>query len=160
MHFKNLCFIRILLQSLEPDLNYASLNLKVAKKPRKKHRRYPVQGCNNVQEQVPVRLTPPVNAFLEVDINVDAELPPTDKSSMVSHSSIYLNTQQIAKEAEDMERGQGANMEEEEGLNWRTRDQDGEESENRKDSSNRNICTEAQACQGDTHPFNNSSKGV
>lgn len=143
-------------------MNYASLDLKVTKKPRKKHRRQPVQGRSSVQEQVPVRLTPPVNAFLEVDINVDAELPPTDESARVSHSSIYLNTQQIAKEAEDMERGLRLNVkeEEEEGSKWRTRAQDGQESEDRKDSGNRNICTEAQDCQGDTHPFINSSKGV
>lgn len=159
MHFKNLRFIHTFLQSLEPDLNYASLDLKVKKKPKRVHRRSPAQGCNNMQEQVMVPLTPPLNAFLEVDINMDAQLPATDESSMVSHSSIYLNTQQIAKEAEDMERGQSVNVEED-GFNWMIRDQEGEESENRKDSSNRNICIEAQDRHGDTDHFINSSKGV
>ena len=102
------------MQYLEPNLNYASLDLKVKKKPKKKHRRNAAQGYKNLQERVHVGLTPPMNAFLEVDINVDAELLPTDESSMISHSSIYLNTQQIAKEAEDMKRGQRVNMEKEE----------------------------------------------
>lgn len=157
VYFKKLCFIQLFLQSLEPDLNYASLDLKMSKKPKKKHRRNPAQGCSNVQEEVPVRLNPPMNAFLEVDINVDAQLPPTDESSMVSHSSIYLNTQQIAKEAEDMARGQRVNMEE--GLNWMTGDQDGQENKNRKDSSNRNSI-EAKDHHGDTDHFKNSSKAV
>lgn len=144
------------MQSLEHDLNYASLNLKVTKKPKKKHRRNPAQGCTNVQEQVAVGLPPPMNAFLEMDINVDAQLPPTDESSMVSHSSIYLNSQQIAKEAEDMARGQSVNTEEKIS-NWITRDQDGEEGEKRKNSSDKNIWTETQGCHGDTDHFNNTS---
>lgn len=145
---------------MQPDLNYASLNLKVTNKPRKKRRRSPSQGCNNVQEQAPVRLTPPANAFLEVDINVEAQLPPADESSMVSHSSIYLNTQQIAKEAEDLERGQRMKMEEEEGLNWMTREEDGGESGNRKDSRHRHVCTEGQDRHDDADHFTNSSQGV
>lgn len=139
-----------MLQSLEPDVNYASLDLKVTKKPKKRHRRNPAERRNSMQEQVSDHLTPPVNAFLEVDINVD---PPTDESSMVSHSSIYLNTQQIAKEAEDMARGQRVTMMEE-ALNWMTRDQGGE------DPGNRNICTEAQDYHDDTDHFNKSCKGV
>lgn len=35
---------------------------------------------------------------------MDAHLPSRDTSTMVSHSSIYLNSQQIAQETEDMER--------------------------------------------------------
>lgn len=42
--------------------------------------------------------------FLEVNNDVDAQLPGRDTGTMVSHSSIYLNSQQIAQEAEDMER--------------------------------------------------------
>lgn len=142
---------------MQPDLNYALLNLKVTNKPKKKRRRSPSQGCNNVQEQAPVRLTPPASAFLEVDINVEAQLPPADESSMVSHSSIYLNTQQIAKEAEDLERGQRMKMEEEKGLNWMTREED---SGNRKDSSHRHVCTEGQNRHDDADHFTKSSQGV
>lgn len=159
MHINNLCFTKISLQSLEPDLNYASLDLKVTNKPKKKHRRNHPQGCKNVQEQVAVGLSPPMNAFLEVDINVDAQLPPIDQSSMISHSSIYLNTQQIAKETEDMAREQSVYMEEK-GSDWITRDQDWEEGEKRRDSRDRNICTEAQDCHSDTDHFSNSSWGI
>lgn len=42
---------------------------------------------------------------------MDAHLPSRDTSTMVSHSSIYLNSQQIAQEAEDIEREKSINME-------------------------------------------------
>lgn len=146
---------------MQPDLNYASLNLKVTNKPRKKRRRSPSQGCNNVREKAPARLTPPANAFLEVDVNVEAQLPPADESSMVSHSSIYLNSQQIAKEAE--ERGQRRKMKEEEeegGFKWMSREEDGGESGNRQDASHRHVCTEGQDRHADTDHFSHSSQGV
>ncbi|XP_029957669.1 uncharacterized protein LOC115396053 isoform X2 [Salarias fasciatus] len=89
--------------STKPDLNYASLDLKMAKK-HKKHRHQQSQGRAKLQDQAAARLTPPANSFLEVDADVDACLPSRDTSTMVSHSSIYLNSQQIALEAEEMER--------------------------------------------------------
>ncbi|TMS14302.1 hypothetical protein E3U43_022782 [Larimichthys crocea] len=94
------------MKSVDPDLNYASLDLKVANKHKKKnrHQQSHAQGRNKLQDQVPVRLTPPVNAFLEVEADVDAQLPSRDTSTMVSHSSIYLNSQQIAQETVDMGR--------------------------------------------------------
>ncbi|TKS82956.1 Nectin-4 Nectin cell adhesion molecule 4 [Collichthys lucidus] len=93
-------------QSVDPDLNYASLDLKVANKHKKKnrHQQSHAQGRNKLQDQVPLRLTPPVNAFLEVEADVDAQLPSRDTSTMVSHSSIYLNSQQIAQETVEMGR--------------------------------------------------------
>ncbi|CAN9501880.1 unnamed protein product [Ophioblennius macclurei] len=96
----------------KPDLNYASLDLKLAKK-HKKQRRQQSQGRATLQDQPAVRHTPPVNSFLEVDADVDACLPSRDTSTMVSHSSIYLNSQQIALEAEEMERERSVNLESE-----------------------------------------------
>ncbi|XP_074528517.1 uncharacterized protein LOC141791770 [Halichoeres trimaculatus] len=93
----------------EADLNYASLDLKLAKKHKKKLRHQP-QGRNSLQDQPMVH---PGNAFLEVDMDMDAQLPSRDTSTMVSHSSIYLNSQQIAQEAEEMERERGMNVERE-----------------------------------------------
>lgn len=100
-HFQDGSFIYTFLQPLEPDLNYASLDLMVTKKPRK-HRCNHTRGCNNLQEQVPVHLTSSVNAFMELGINIDAQLPIGDTSPTVSDRSIYLNTKQITKETEDM----------------------------------------------------------
>ncbi|XP_070774192.1 uncharacterized protein [Enoplosus armatus] len=132
--------------SLEPDLNYASLDLKVANKYKKKHRHQ--QGRNKLQDQLPVHLTTPVNAFLEVEADMEAHLPSRDTSTMVSHSSIYLNSQQIAQETEEMERERGMSMEREnagwEGIRRRedggSREWKGEqESEGRKDCSNGSV---------------------
>lgn len=94
------------------DLNYASLDLKIAKK-RKKHRHLQGQAKGRHTQQDPLadHLTSPSNAFLEVDTNVDAHLPSRDTGVMVSHSSIYLNSQQIAQEAEEIERERGFDME-------------------------------------------------
>ncbi|XP_074466693.1 uncharacterized protein LOC141752562 [Sebastes fasciatus] len=155
------------MKSLEPDLNYASLDLKMAKKRMKKnrHQQGPAQGRNKLQDELPVHLTPPVNAFLEVEADMDAHLPSRDTSTMVSHSSIYLNSQQIAQEAEEMERERGTNMEREgwEGIRRRedgqSREWKGEqESEERKDC-NGSVCTqlsEVEAIQSSTDHFINS----
>lgn len=70
-------------------------------KLRKKARQ---QGHNAPQDQPPVRQATPANVFLEVNADVDAQLPSRDTGTMVSHSSIYLNSQQIAQEAEDKEK--------------------------------------------------------
>lgn len=159
-HFETGCFVHVFLQTLEPDLNYASLELKVAKKHRKKHRHNHAQGCNTLQELLTVHPPLAANSFLEADIDVDAQLPPA--SLMVSQSSIYLNTQQIAKETEDLGRGQSVNVEAE-GLKWTNRDQDREERKNKKASSHGNDCTEAAEAagrHGDTDHFSMSFNGV
>lgn len=147
-------------QSLGPDLNYASLDLKVANKHKKKHHHQQgnAQG-RKVQDQQPVHLPPPVNAFLEVDVNMDAHLPSRDTSTLVSHSSIYLNSQQIAQETEDKERELSTNMEKVD-VGWegkRGLEDEGQESEKRKDRqdySNGRLCTqitEVEANNGISH---------
>ncbi|XP_041808605.1 uncharacterized protein LOC121617477 isoform X2 [Chelmon rostratus] len=158
------------MKSLEPDLNYASLDLKVANKHKKKHRHQQghTQGRHKPQDQLPARLTPPVNAFLEVEADMDCQLPSRDTSTMVSHSSIYLNSQQIAQETEDMERERGINMERENvgcegirrqedggGREW-TGGQESEERKDRRDCSNGSVCTQlsdVEAVQSGTDHF-------
>ncbi|XP_008276084.1 uncharacterized protein LOC103354482 [Stegastes partitus] len=139
---------------LEPDLNYASLDLKIAKKHKKKHRHQQsqTQGRNKLHEQLSVAFTTPVPTFLEVDADVDALLPSRDTSTMVSHSSIYLNSQQIAQEAGEMERGRSTNMERE-NVGWDSMrryedrgsrewkgDQESGERIVQQDGSNGNVC--------------------
>lgn len=145
------CLLGTFLQALEPDVNYASLDLSKAKKPKKKRHPKQAQGCNNL----PAHLTP-LDSFSEVDVDVEAQLPPGDTSPLLSHSSVYLNTQQIAKETEDMGRGRSAKTEAE-GSKWMNRDRDGEEGKHRWEGSNGDICTEAAeagGCHGDTDAFN------
>ncbi|XP_068187210.1 uncharacterized protein [Antennarius striatus] len=138
--------------SLEPDLNYASLDLKVANKGKKKHRHQQghTQGRNKLLDQLPVHLAPPVNFFFEVETDMDPQLPSRNASTGVSHSSIYLNSQQIAQETEDTERERGMNGETE--SKWM-----GErESEERKAYSNGSVCTwlsDADAIQSDSDHF-------
>ncbi|XP_031728563.1 uncharacterized protein LOC116397357 [Anarrhichthys ocellatus] len=157
------------MKSLQPDLNYASLDLKMAKKRMKnnRHQQGHAQGRNKLQDELPVHLTPPANSFLEVEADMDADLPSRDTSIMVSHSSIYLNSQQIAQETEEMEREWGMNMEREdvgwEGKRWREDGQStkwkGEQgSEERKNRQDRNgsVCTqltEVEAIQSDADRF-------
>ncbi|XP_028278392.1 uncharacterized protein LOC114446761 isoform X2 [Parambassis ranga] len=138
-------------KALDPDLNYASLDLKVAnrRKNRLRHQQGQTQGRNTFQDQLPAHLTPPAHTFFEVDANVDAHLPPRDTSNMVSHSSIYLNSQQIAQEAEEREKSINT---ERENTGWDDigRHEDGEskewkgekESEERKDGCDENACTQ------------------
>ncbi|XP_029304366.1 uncharacterized protein LOC115019129 [Cottoperca gobio] len=141
------------MESPEPDLNYASLDLQNAKKRMKKNRHKQGQalGGSPLKEELPVHFTPPVNAFLEVEADMDAHLPSRDTSTMVSHSSIYLNSQQIAQETEEMARERGVNMEREnvgyEGIRRREDGQSREwkrEYEGRKDRQDINggVCTQ------------------
>ncbi|KAM9331838.1 uncharacterized protein KZ484_017104 isoform 2-T2 [Pholidichthys leucotaenia] len=105
----------------EPSLNYASLDLKMAKKRKNKkhyHHQGPRQGRSKLQDEPPVHLSPPGKTFSEVDVDVDTCLPSGDTSIMVSHRSIYLNSQQIAQQTEEMmERGWNVNMERED-VGW------------------------------------------
>ncbi|XP_034746277.1 uncharacterized protein LOC117955718 [Etheostoma cragini] len=153
-------------KSLEPDLNYASLDLKIARKRLKKNRH--AKGRNKLQEDLPVHLTPPTNAFMEAEADMDAYLPPRDSSAMVSHSSIYLNSQQIAQETEEMEREKGMNAERKnrgwEGIRTReegrsgewNREQDTEKRIHSQDGSNGSVFTqllELEAIQDDSDHF-------
>ncbi|XP_017273515.1 uncharacterized protein LOC108236946 [Kryptolebias marmoratus] len=164
------------MKPLEPDLNYASLDLKLAKKRKKqRHLQSQVKGQNKQQDQLLDVLTPSGNTFFEVDADVDALLPPRDDSNMVSHSSIYLNSQQIAQEAKEMEREWSANKEEE-GAGWDNaqeceeggsrewdEDQECEErKDNHEDRSNGNACvqqSEAETTYSVTDLFINSFTG-
>lgn len=142
----------------------------MAKKHRKKlrHQQGHAQGRTKLPDQLPARLTPPASSFLEVEADVDAHLPSRETSTMVSHSSIYLNSQQIAHETEEMmERERGMNMEREivgwEGIRgedgvsreW----EGGQESEERKDIQggvNGSACTQlsgVEAIQGGADHF-------
>lgn len=142
----------------------------MAKKHKKKyrHQKGHTQGRNTLQDELPVHLTAPVNTLLEVEADMDAQLPSRDTSTMVSHSSIYLNSQQIAQETEEMERERGIDLEREiagwEGI--RRRDdggsrewkegQEGEERKERQAISNGSVCTqlsEAEAIQIGTDHF-------
>ncbi|XP_034034227.1 uncharacterized protein LOC117517344 isoform X2 [Thalassophryne amazonica] len=91
-------------RSLESDVNYASLDLKVAQKRKKNHHlQSRIQGCNKLQDHLPVTSAHSVTPFLEIEADMDACLPSKNNSTMVSHSSIYLNSQQIAQETEAIE---------------------------------------------------------
>ncbi|XP_036381766.1 uncharacterized protein LOC118775775 [Megalops cyprinoides] len=80
------------------DVSYASLDLNVGQKGRKKRRnkQNPKRGQNwagQAQED-----------FLEVDVEVEATLPSRSSSPIVSRNSIYLNSHQVALETEERER--------------------------------------------------------
>ncbi|XP_030293085.1 uncharacterized protein LOC115593642 isoform X2 [Sparus aurata] len=139
------------MKPLEADLNYASLDLKLAKNKQRKKKHYQQQGHaqrrGKLQNQLSLHLEAPANAFSEVEVDMDAQLPPRDTSIMVSHSSIYLNSQQIAQETEDMERERGIDMEgwEAGSGEWKAE----QESEERKDySSNGSVCTQLSELEG------------
>ncbi|XP_029030538.1 uncharacterized protein LOC114870062 [Betta splendens] len=152
------------LTRLEPDLNYASLDLKVAKK-RRKHRHLG-QGPSGCQDQLLVHQSD----FLEVEADMDAHLPSRDTSTMVSHSSIYLNSQQIAQEAEEIERERSADTESD-GAAWegarrqddvgsrKWRERRSQESGDRQDDGDQTACTqlpEGNEAQRGTESFNSS----
>ncbi|XP_041863777.1 uncharacterized protein LOC121654014 isoform X2 [Melanotaenia boesemani] len=161
----------------EPDLNYASLDLKIAKKRKKlRHLQGQSQGRHKLQDQLPDHLSPAAYAFSEVDADMEAHLPPRDTGIMISHSSIYLNSQQIAQETEEMERERSVNMEKEnadwdskgEGKKGGGREWEGdEESEDRMDKhggSNGNVFAQlsevetTQNCSDDiSNSFNSNS---
>lgn len=131
---------------MEPDVNYASLDLSKAKKPKKQRRPKQAQGGSNPPAHL-ARLS-------SSEVEVEAQLPPGEAGPLLSHSSVYLNTQQIAKEAEDMGRGQSLTTEAE-ASKWVDGDRDGEERKNRWDRSNGDACTEAaEGCHGNTGAFN------
>lgn len=136
-------------------------------KKNQRHQQGHTQGRS--KDQLPAHLTPPVNAFLAVEADMDAHLPPRDTSTMVSHGSIYLNSQQIAQEAEEIERG--INMEREDvgwegkrrredcgSRKWKEEQEKGERRE-RQHCSNGSVCTqlsEVEAIESGTDHFSSS----
>ncbi|XP_035034713.1 uncharacterized protein LOC118122228 isoform X2 [Hippoglossus stenolepis] len=154
-------------EPFETDLNYASLDLKIAKKRKRKYQHQQDQFRSSRQDQLPVHLPPPMNSFLEVERDMDAHLPPRDTSTMVSHTSIYLNSQQIAQETEELAKERSMNWEREDvGWGGNEQQEDGgtadwrgeEESEERKDRElgvgNGTVCTHA--TQRDSDNFTSS----
>ncbi|KAL4608505.1 hypothetical protein GN956_G24702 [Arapaima gigas] len=88
-------------QSVQLDVSYASLDLAGAKKFRKK--------CKAKQGQAQTKRLPhslSQQGFLEADAEMEANLPSRQSSPMVSRHSIYLNSRQMALEAQELEREQ------------------------------------------------------
>lgn len=110
----------------ESDLNYASLDLKIAMKRKRRHQQGHVLGRISPPNQFQARLTPPENGFLD-----EACLPLKDQSPMVSHSSIYLNSQQIGLERED-----------DENMHWQTTGEGRTEAWSPDQESEGNVCCE------------------
>lgn len=130
------------------------MDLKLAKKRKKeRHLQGRAQGQNKPPNQPLDTVTPSEHTFSEVDAEVDALLPPRDSSAMVSHSSIYLNSQQIAHEVKEMEHEWSVNKEKD-SAGWDglqgceeggSRECDGdqeckERKDNDKNASNGNVC--------------------
>ncbi|KAG7484379.1 hypothetical protein MATL_G00048970 [Megalops atlanticus] len=80
------------------DVSYASLDLNVGQKGRKKcrNKQNPKRGQNRAGQAQ--------QDFLEVDVEVEATLPSRSSSPIVSRNSIYLNSHQVALETEELER--------------------------------------------------------
>ncbi|KAF7651449.1 hypothetical protein LDENG_00111080 [Lucifuga dentata] len=149
----------------KPEVNYASLNLKVANKRRKTHRHQQgqTQDRNRSQDKLPAALSPPVATFLEVEAEVNASLPCRNSSPMVSHSSIYMNSQQIAQETEERERDRSVDTEMEhvawEGTRWQERGSrkcKGEEKERMNGQNSGKEVTEAEAVGDGSDHFGSS----
>ncbi|XP_033833732.1 uncharacterized protein LOC117381007 [Periophthalmus magnuspinnatus] len=90
-------------EPVESDLNYASLDLKLAKKRKKRqsHQQGQVPARSSPPDQLQNDLTPPLLLGEE-----DVCLPLRDHSPMVSHNSIYLNSQEIDLDRDDNETDQ------------------------------------------------------
>ncbi|XP_067289967.1 uncharacterized protein [Pseudorasbora parva] len=81
------------------DVSYASLDLTVNKK-RKKKRKYQRQAHQAQTHPQPTSQ----QHCMDQDNEADVTLPSRSSSLMVSRHSIYLNSHQVALEAEEMER--------------------------------------------------------
>lgn len=135
--------LHCLKQPSVPNLNYASLELKAANKNKKKHRHKQghAQGHSALQDQPPLHFTAAANAFMDLGDDLDSELASRDTSTMVSHSSIYLNSQQIAQEAESMGRDRGVNVEGE-NAGWQELGRLEDDRSDRQDYSNGGACVQ------------------
>ncbi|XP_058266981.1 uncharacterized protein LOC131366503 isoform X2 [Hemibagrus wyckioides] len=84
------------------DVSYASLDLRLAQK-RKKKKRY--QERQNQMHMVQTHAAPvPQKRCMERGANYDVALPSRTSSLIVSRSSIYLNSHQVALETEELQR--------------------------------------------------------
>ncbi|XP_042562936.1 T-cell receptor-associated transmembrane adapter 1 [Clupea harengus] len=87
----------------QADVSYASLDLSIAKKHKKKRKFQTNQNQAHQNQTHQAHMTP--QGSLEVaDPEEEATLPSRSSSLMVSRHSIYLNSQQIAQEAQELER--------------------------------------------------------
>ncbi|XP_017546894.1 uncharacterized protein LOC108423816 [Pygocentrus nattereri] len=89
-------------QDVPADVSYASLDLSVAQK-RKKKRKYQQKQAQTHQAQT----HPPPMAqqnCLETGADSEVALPSRSSSLMMSRNSIYLNSHQVALETEERER--------------------------------------------------------
>lgn len=90
------------LQSDPEDVSYASLDLRLVQK-RKKKKRYQ----DKLDQTQKVQTHPlPVGQMrrMEMGADCDATLPSRTSSLTVSRSSIYLNSHQVALETEELQR--------------------------------------------------------
>ncbi|XP_026872802.1 uncharacterized protein LOC113581685 isoform X2 [Electrophorus electricus] len=84
------------------DISYASLDLSVNQKQKKK-RKYPQK--QNLTHQAQTHSQPIAQqSSLEMGTDTEATLPSRTASLMASRHSIYLNSHQVALETEDRER--------------------------------------------------------
>ncbi|XP_066507879.1 uncharacterized protein [Hoplias malabaricus] len=83
------------------DVSYASLDLTVAQK-RKKKRKY--HNKPNQTHQVQTHTPPGQQSSVDTSVDHEVTLPSRSSSLMVSRNSIYLNSHQVALEAEELER--------------------------------------------------------
>lgn len=84
------------------DVSYASLDLTANKKRRKKRKFQKQPQTYQVQTHSQAAS---LQNCLDQDTEVDLTLPSRTSSLMVSRHSIYLNSHQVALEAEERERG-------------------------------------------------------
>ncbi|XP_077098829.1 uncharacterized protein LOC143749970 isoform X2 [Siphateles boraxobius] len=90
------------------DVSYASLDLTVNKK-RKKNRKYQKQAQAHQAQTHPQPASQ--QNYMDQDNEDDVTLPSRSSSLMVSRHSIYLNSHQVALEAEEREREREKMME-------------------------------------------------
>ncbi|XP_039531708.1 uncharacterized protein LOC120481905 isoform X2 [Pimephales promelas] len=90
------------------DVSYASLDLTVNKK-RKKKRKYQKQAQAHQAQTHPQPASQ--QNYMDHDNEADVTLPSRSSSLMVSRHSIYLNSHQVALEAEEREREKMMEME-------------------------------------------------
>lgn len=115
-------------EPLESNLNYASLDLKLAMKRKRRHQQsHVLPGQIPLPDQLQARLPAPENALLD-----EACLSLRDQSPVVSHSSIYLNSQQIGLEKEDRENK----------MHWQTTREERTEEWSPEQESEGNVCCE------------------
>lgn len=98
----------IISQVQHGDVSYASLDLTVNKK-RKKRRKYQKQAQAHQAQTHPQPASQ--QNYMDQNNEDDVTLPSRSSSLMVSRHSIYLNSRQVALEAEERERERMMEME-------------------------------------------------